>query len=151
MMIVSVYALYGSWGWPWRSALFPQVIALCLLVLALLQVVLSAFGLEKVSGGPAVDFELTAPVDPALARKRTVIIFGWIIGFFFVIVLVGFPAAVPLFVFLYLKFGGKEGWGLSLLLAALAWLFMHGLFDRLLHIRFSQGWLFAVLEQIVPR
>jgi hypothetical protein len=47
-------------------------------------------------------------------------------------------------VFLYLKLAGNEGWTLTILLTALSWLFMEGLFDRLLHLPFPRGWLFAL-------
>ena len=51
---------------------------------------------------------------------------------------------MPLFVFLYLKLAGKEGWVLSLSMTALSWLTMEGLFNRLLHLPFPEGWLFSL-------
>jgi hypothetical protein len=60
------------------------------------------------------------------------------------IVLLGFSISVPLFVFLYLKLQGKESWILSVVLAAVAWVFVYGLFDQLLHLPFPQGWLLAL-------
>ena len=91
-----------------------------------------------------MDFQLTTDVDPAVARKRTTSILAWILGFLVLIVLVGFPLAVPLFVFLYLRIAGREGWVLTVLLTAVSWLFMEGLFNRFLHLPFPQGWLFSL-------
>lgn len=138
----ALYALYASLQWPFRTALFPRVIGIPLLILALTELALSLNGQSKTSRGPAVDFQFTADVDPATARRRTWMIFSWILGFLLMILLVGFPLAVPLFVFAYLKASGEK-WPLSSLLTVLSWLFMKGLFDWLLHLPFPEGWLFS--------
>lgn len=142
--VIAGYALYASLYWPFRTALFPRVIAIPLLTLALIEMGLTLFGSEKNREGHAIDFELTTDVDPVIARKRTLGIFSWALGFLALILLLGFPLAVPAFVFLYLKLAGNEGWTLTILLTALSWLIMEGLFDRLLHLPFPRGWLFAL-------
>jgi len=142
--LVASYALYASMYWPFRTALFPRIIGVPLLILALVEMALSAFGTERQQEGHAVDFELTTSVDTAVARRRTRAIVAWTLGFLALILLIGFPLAVPLFVFLYLKVAGGEGWVLTLSLAALSWLFMKGLFDRLLHLPFPEGWIFSL-------
>jgi hypothetical protein len=86
---VAVYALYASRGWPFRTALFPRVIAVPILVLALIELALSAWSVEKEAEGQ-VDFQLTDAVEPALARKRTIAIALWTVGFLLLILLVGF-------------------------------------------------------------
>ena len=139
--LIAGYALYSATDWPFRTALFPRLIGVPLLLLALVEMGWSAFGAEKQREGHAVDFELTTDIDPSVARRRTLTIVAWIFGFFILILLVGFPVGVPLFVFLYLKLAGKEGWGLALILTALSWLLMKGLFDWLLHIPFPEGWI----------
>jgi hypothetical protein len=63
------------------------------------------------------------------------------LGFLAGIVLVGFPVAVPLVVFLYAKLQGREPWGLSLGLALGVWGLFYGVFDRLLHLPFPAGWI----------
>jgi Tripartite tricarboxylate transporter TctB family len=139
--VIGAYAFYASWDWPNRTALFPRIISVPLVVLGALETLLCLYGAEKQREGAAVDFELSADVDPVTARNRTLSLFLWNLGFFALIFLVGFPLAVPLFVCLYLKMAGKEGWGLTLLLTVLSWFFMEGLFDWLLHIPFAPGWL----------
>lgn len=138
------YALYASLSWPLRAALFPRVIGIPLLVLAVVEMLLSALVTEKQREGHAVDFELSKDVDSATARKRTTGMFLWIIGFMILILSVGFTIAVPLFVLLYMRLAGGERWGLTLVLTIISWLFIEGLFNRLLHIPFPQGWLFAL-------
>jgi len=141
---VAGYALYASWSWPFRTALFPRIIALPILFLAVIEWALCVWGSEKEHAGHAVDFQLTETVEPALARKRTLAIIVWTLGFLVLILLVGFPLAVPIFVFAYLKIAGREPWTLTIILTAVAWVFMEGLFDRFLHIPFPEGLLFGL-------
>ena len=141
---VAGYALYASWSWPFRTALFPRIIALPILFLAVIEWALSVWGSEKEHEGHAVDFQLTETVEPALARKRTIAMIGWTLGFMVLILLVGFPLAVPIFVFAYLKIAGREPWTLTIILTAVAWLFMEGLFNRFLHIPFPEGVIFGL-------
>jgi tripartite tricarboxylate transporter TctB family protein len=124
--------------------LFPRVIGVPLFFLALGEMLLSASGRAETKEGYAVDFEFTKSIEPGLARQRTLAIFLWVVGFFVLILLFGFPIAVPLFVFLYMKAAGGERWTLSLALAFFSWIFIEGLFDRLLHIPMPQGWFVAL-------
>jgi hypothetical protein len=142
--LIGGYTLYASINWPFKTALFPRLIGAPLLILAAVETALSAFGTEKQREGHATDFQLTTDVAPAVARKRTLAIVGWTVGFFVLILAVGFLLAVPLFVFLYLRLAGKEGWILTLSLTAVSWLFMEGVFNRLLHLPFSQGWIWSL-------
>ena len=143
-LLIAGYALYISLDWPSQTALFPRVIAIPLFLLALAETVLCLLGPEKARAGHAVDFELTTDVDPSTAQKRTLAIGTWVVGFFGMILLAGFPLAVPIFVFAYLKLAGREGWLLTAVLTATSWLFMEGLFNRLLHIPFAEGWIFSL-------
>ncbi len=77
---------------------------------------------------------------------RTLTISCWIFGFFVAIWLLGFPTAVPIATFLYLKVGAAEQWTISLILTAFAWLFFYGLFIYLLHIPFPEGLLLSWLN-----
>jgi hypothetical protein len=144
-MITGGYALYAAMSWPLKTALFPQVIGLPLLLLAGIETALCLFGSEEARTGPAVDFELTKDIDPVVARRRRSAIAGWIFAFLILILAFGFPLAVPIFVFLNLKFGGKEGWILTLLLTFVSWAVMEFVFERLLHLPFAPGWIFALL------
>jgi hypothetical protein len=74
-----------------------------------------------------------------MARRRTLLVFAWMGSFIALVLLVGFPIAVPLFVFSYLALESGEGWALSVGLAAAAWGFFHLVFERLLHFPFEAG------------
>jgi len=110
----------------------------------LIEWALSVWGSEKEGEGHAVDFQFTDTVEPALARKRTIAIIIWTLGFLVLILLVGFPLAVPIFVFAYLKIAGQEPWTLTIALTAISWLSMEGLFNRLLHLPFPEGLIFGL-------
>ena len=127
---IAGYAVVAAWSWPIKAALFPLVIGIPLFLLAVAQLVL----------------QLRAPEAPlAPERARTLATFGWMAGFIVLVVLAGFPTAVPLFVFSYLMAQRAAGWWQSLALAAAAWGVFHLLFERLLRFPFDgglvRGWL----------
>jgi hypothetical protein len=140
IMVLSGFAVYAASAWPWKAALFPIAIGIPVFCLAAAEVVWALVG----SAGTerAMDFELSADVPAPIAARRTALTVAWMIGFFAAIALIGFPYAVPLFVLLYLRLQGREGWIFSLLFSAAVWGFFHMVFDRLLHLPFPAGWLF---------
>ncbi len=84
------------------------------------------------------------PVD--VVNRRTVSISGWIIGFFAAIGVLGFSVASPLCTFIYLRITAKEKWMISILFGIAAWVFVYGIFDRILHVPFPAGQLFDWLR-----
>lgn len=123
---VAGFAVYTALGWPPKAALFPLTMGIPLLVLATAQTVLDLR-------------EPPAPSEPALARRRGLAVFAWMVTFIVLVLLLGFPIAVPLFVFSYLVMESRESWALSIALAAAAWGFFHLVFERLLHFPFEAG------------
>jgi len=134
VMLVAGYAVFAATAWPWKAALFPLAIGVPLFCLATAELLWALFGTGEVG---AIDG------DPALdgATRRMLAAAGWMLGFLAAIVLLGFPIAVPLFLLLYLKLQGGEGWGLSIVITAVVWGVFYGLFDALLHLPFPSGWL----------
>lgn len=134
VMLVSGYGIYAASAWPWKAALFPLVIGVPLFAMAAAEALWCFFGSSE---APANEMELAAE-----SPGRAVLVgAGWMLAFFAAILLVGFPIAVPLFVFLYLKLQGGEGWVLSIVMTAAVWGVFYGLFDALLHLPFPSGWL----------
>ncbi len=68
-------------------------------------------------------------------------IWSWLIALYLTIWLVGFPIAVPLWVFAYSKFYGS-GWITSISLTVVAWAFIYGVFERALHVPWPDALLF---------
>jgi Tripartite tricarboxylate transporter TctB family len=139
LMIVAAYAIFSARRWSFKTSLFPLATGIPLFVLAGTQLILELFGSEQTTGGPAVDLELATGVDPRVARKRVAGILAWIAGFILLVFLVGFPIAVPVFIFSYLSLQSRVGWRLSFTLTAVAWLCFYGLFQWLLHLPFEDG------------
>lgn len=135
VMLASGYAVFAATAWPWKAALFPLVIGIPLFCLAATELLWNFFGKEEPSSS-----------TDASARRRMALIAGWMLAFFAAIALLGFPIAVPIFVFLYLKLQGGEGWALSIALTAGVSALFYGLFDALLHLPFPAGWLWDLLR-----
>jgi hypothetical protein len=123
LALVAAYAVYAALRWPPKAALFPLTMGIPLLVLAAAQTL----------------FELRDPARPEGPLARVLAVFAWMIAFIALVLLAGFPIAVPLFVFFYLMVESREKPIVSLVLAAAAWGAFHLLFERLLHFPFEAG------------
>jgi hypothetical protein len=139
IMVVSGWGVLSALSWPLKAALFPLVICIPLACLAAAEFLWVLFG--SAAKNDAADFKLSDHLPRELALRRTVLAISWILGFFAAIVLAGFPIAVPLFVFLYLRIQGKESWVFSVIFTFAVWAFFYALFDRLLHLPFPAGWM----------
>jgi hypothetical protein len=149
LLVVIFFAvfLYETRGWRLQARLFPWAIGIPMLILALVHIFLELKGLDKNDGSdsPPMQYQPTYTVDDAVIQRRTVNIFAWLFGFLGLIWLLGFDVSIPVLCFLYLKVRSKEGWLLSLVLTASAWLIFWGLFVRLLHLPFPDGQLLVWL------
>jgi hypothetical protein len=125
LAVVAAYAVYAALRWPPKAALFPLTMGIPLLALALAQTL--------------IELRDPPPPSPPGARRRTLVVFAWMASFIVLVLLAGFPMAVPLFVFSYLAMESRENWVLSVALAAAAWGVFHLLFERLLHFPFEAG------------
>lgn len=141
IMAISAYGIYSALEWPLKAKLFPLVIAIPLFCLATAEALWVVFGKDPTSS--ATDFKLSEDQPAEVARRRTLVATGWTVGFFVLILLLGFPIAVAVMVFSYLKVQGKEGWIFSAIFTAAVWFFIYGLFDLVLHLHFPDGWLFG--------
>lgn len=139
ILVLTAWAVVSALHWPWKAALFPLAIGIPVFCLAAAEVLWVIFGSNANTDAP--DFQLSRHLPAKETFRRTALAFAWILGFFAAIVLLGFPIAVPLFVLLYLKIQGREGWGLSSLFTLAVWALFYGLFDRLLHLPFPDGWI----------
>lgn len=142
--LAAAWALLQTAGWPAKAALYPRVVGIPLLVLAVAEIALSLRGREE-PDAPAMDVALSGDVAPDVARRRTLATTGWLVGFYLAVLLVGFPAAVPAFVLGYLRAQARERWPVALALTAGATAGFHLLFVRLLHVPFAEGLLWRWL------
>jgi len=139
-LIFFIVFVSQSIGWRLQARLYPLAIGIPMIILAIIQVILDLKGVEsKQDNAAPVDIQFTQTVDPAVAFKRTVMIFGWFFGFFFGCWLVGFSITIPVVAFSYMYFHGKEKLWLSATLTIIAFVFYYSLFVKLLNLPFPDG------------
>jgi hypothetical protein len=139
-------AKFGFGAWEPRAALFPWVVGLPSLLLAIFVLVQESrrsTRLVKEVDMPTIENE--PEMDPIVERQRTIAITGWIVGFFVAIWILGFVPASAIATLLYLKLGAGERWPISLAITAVCWLFFYGLFDYALQLPFPAGEIFSWL------
>jgi putative tricarboxylic transport membrane protein len=122
-------ALWVSRAWPIRASIGILVLGSLGVLLAAWQLVLDL----RRKDGAQERSQLEMPIAEAENKWGNIEIWSWIVGFFLLIHLIGFPIAVPLFVLAYSKFYGAR-WRLSIGLSALAWSFVYGVFEKVLHV-----------------
>jgi putative tricarboxylic transport membrane protein len=145
LVVIISLALLESRNFNVRAGLFPWVVGFPLLCLLLVQLTKELMGKSarraRVRHGEEEEPEMPAHI----VNRRTAGMFGWIIGYFIAIWLLGFPAGCALCSFVLLKFGSKEKWPAAIILTAGLWAFVYLLFERTLHVPFPAGYLFETL------
>jgi TctA family transporter len=141
---VAVAVLAQAQGWPFRSAVFPLGTGWLLLGLAGLKLVLMMRPAVAENAGPDTVPQVGALPDGgrdeaddvllAVTRGEWLRALGWMASFFVLLWLVGALVTVPLFTVVYLLAASRESPLMAGIYALASWLFVYGLFDRLLHI-----------------
>jgi hypothetical protein len=137
-MFLAACAVYMAKAWAWEVARFPIITGVLLFFFCSIDFILGLFVPEK-EPKEALDILVTKDIEPHVVFRRTMEIYAWIVAFFLSILLLGFQVGIFLFVFLYQRYVGREGWFFSLLFAAINWFFFYGLFCWLLHLPFPNG------------
>ena len=92
--------VYQAQDWRMQARLYPWVIGIPMIFLAILQVFFDMKGIEsKPEEAAPVDVQFAQNIEPKVAFKRTVNIFSWFFGFFFGCWLLGFSTTIPIIVF----------------------------------------------------
>ena len=145
LVILMSSALIYSRRFNPRAGLFPWMIGFPLLGFAILQLVIDLTLKTRAAELQSGESGDEAP-PAAVVKRRTAITFAWILGYLLAIWLLGFSIGGPLCAFLQLKFGSREKWFISLILALSAWVFIYGIFDFVLHVPFPDGEIFTWLD-----
>jgi hypothetical protein len=143
ILLVFALALWQARGWDLQTGLFPWVIGSVMTVLTLAQLGLLLRGQGQTQSAMLATADYDLP--PEVVRRRTAWTMLWIVGFVVTIWLLGFPIAVPLLTLAYLRFGAREGWPLSVGLAAATGVLFYFVFVRTLSIFFERGVLLRLL------
>jgi heme/copper-type cytochrome/quinol oxidase subunit 2 len=142
MGYVVYQAKFGFGAFEPRAAIFPWVIGLPMLAMAIFIFVQESLRSTKEIRLGQFSFERETEVPPSVERQRTIEITCWIIGFFLAIWILGFVPASAIATLLYLKIAAQERWPVTLAISAASWLFFFGLFDYALQLPFPTGVLF---------
>jgi putative tricarboxylic transport membrane protein len=145
VIAVLAIALWQSRNFGFRAGLFPWVIGTPTLILAFGQLARDLYGKKKKPSDLPEVGEAPEEIEPEVARKRTISIITWTIGFFVAIWLLGFSYAVPLTILLYLKFAG-ENWFITASVTFFSWLFYWSLFEKMLNVPFPEGLLITLIK-----
>ena len=147
LLIAAIFAsaIAAARGWPFSAAVFPTIIGIPGFLLAAGLSLKIALGGQDNQSAPPSDLSIDESQLRGEGLKRTLIIYACIFGVFFASWLVGQRIALPLFVFLYLKVGAKEGWTLSISLTLAVAAFLLGVFDQAIHVSWYEGELFRWL------
>ncbi len=131
--------------WPFIAKLMPVYIAAVPgAALALWQLFRVTTDREPpAAGGIEMDESFSQDLDAASERRRTAAFFAWFTGAALAVWLLGITVAVPLFVFLYCLVEGTERLWVALLMAAIAFLLVWGLFEGVFKVLWAEGLLFA--------
>ncbi len=145
VIVLLALALWQSRNFGYRAGLFPWVIGIPTLILAIAQLGRDLYGKKaRRIRGLAESVEAKVDVEPRIVRQRTTSILCWTVGFFLAIWLLGFSYAVPLTILLYLRFAGKEKWPMTIAVTFFSWLFYWSLFEKLLKVPFPEGYLISL-------
>ena len=131
------FAVVTAWSWPVRASIIVLTLGGVGLVLALIQLILDMMPARSgsLAGGGTV---LDTPQVESNSRWGILEIWGWIVGLFLAIHIVGFMAAAALFTFAYARVYGAR-WRLAFALGALAWGFLYGIFEKILHVPWPES------------
>ena len=137
--LVMLAALFVAKDWPVRASIIILLLGSIGVVLTLAQL-----GLDFKTAR-AEDSKILRPTFEVQAiehqgRWGSLEIWAWLWGLFFAIHLIGFPIALPLFVFLYIKLYGGSWWT-AIILTAVTSAFLYGIYDNLLSVPWPKPWI----------
>jgi hypothetical protein len=127
-----IAALWVAKDWPIRASIIILLLGGIGAILAIVQLTLD---IKAVRGK---DAKVARPTFDTQAiehegRWGSLEIWAWLWGLFLAIHLIGFPIALPLFVFVYIKLYGG-GWPTPVILTPGTRGFLYGIFEKILHV-----------------
>lgn len=160
LLVLFVGGYLLAQAWPFRAALFPQLLSAAGIVFAVLK--LAGFAVQarrRAAARTAVaeaspertvgDVELVTEDDEddrsleyvfaTAGRRAWGAALGWVAGFFLALWLFGVLIAVPVFALLYLRFAGKASWSSAAIYAAVVGGVLYVAFGRLLSVPMPNG------------
>jgi hypothetical protein len=149
-MLIGIYVIAIAIPWPTRTGLFPLIMGTVFTVMFALELGLSIFSKawgKKKKGG--FDFKFAEDgVDAATAKKRTIESFFWILAYYFLVHLIGFVYAIPVYFLLYFRVAGKESWKQSTLVTIISFAVFYMIFVWGLGNTYPDSWVYQGLTAL---
>jgi len=137
--LVLIAALFVAMDWPIRASIIIFLLGGIGVVLALVQLGLD-FKAARIEGSKVVRPTFEVQAIEHQGRWGSLEIWAWLWGLFFAVHLIGFPIALPLFVFVYVKtYGGS--WLTAIILTAVTGSFLYGIYDYFLSVPWPKPWI----------
>ena len=86
-------------------------------------------------------------ISPEMKRKRELIGIAWLIGYVAALILFGFNLATLVYLVAFIKFYSHESWKLTIVYAAVLWVFVYVAFVVLLKSTLAPGMVFDWLQR----
>jgi hypothetical protein len=148
IVVLFAWALWQSRGFGTRAGLFPWAVCIPGLTLAILQLARDVTGHRdrpsEVNPAEAA-LDEGPDVPPDVARRRSIEMAAWIVGYLVAIWLIGFSVGTLVMTFLYLKVGARERWPMTIVMSAFGFAFVYGIFEKGLGVPFPPGRLLSWL------
>ena len=137
--LVIIAALFVAKDWPIRASIIILLLGGVGVILAGIQLAMD-FKAMRTEGSKLVRPTFEVQAIEHQGRWGSLEIWAWLWGLFFAIHLIGFPIALPLFVFLYVKLYGGS-WLTAIILTAVTGSFLYGIYDYFLSVPWPKPWL----------
>ena len=143
VLIICFAGVFTARQWQYQARLFPWTIGFPALLFCVGQLALDMFRARGADDPEDLRGMMDLPVDrsvpTAVVVYRALNIFGWILGFFFFIWVIGFVVTVPLFTLCYMKIQAGENWTVTIVYTLVMMVFLLGVFHYVLHIPWPAG------------
>jgi len=137
--LVIIAALFVAKDWPIRASIIILLLGGVGVILTGIQLA-TDFKAMRTQGSHITRPTFEVQAIEHQGRWGSLEIWAWLWGLFFAIHLIGFPIALPLFVFLYVKLYGGS-WLTTIILTAVTWGFLYGIYDYVLSVPWPKPWL----------
>jgi hypothetical protein len=142
--LVMLAAVFVAKDWPIRASIIILLLGGVGIVLIAIQLAMDIKAL-RIAESPVTRPTFEVQAIQHQGRWGSLEIWAWLWGLFFAIHLIGFPIALPLFVFLYVKLYGGS-WLTAVLLTAFTWGLLYGIYENLLSVPWPKPWLAFLLD-----
>lgn len=153
VVLLAAWMVWQATAWPLRTRLFPLAIGIPVLILALIHFGLALRQLRRDAGatgeletspgvltGVITRGPIAAEVETLdITARQALTISAWLLVFLSGVWALGFTIASTLLTLLFLRVAGREGWRLSLGVAAGILVLFVGAFDLALNVPLATG------------